>query len=213
MPKTSGVSPLAKNNTVSDSFWNSKEKNNASQNANDNEVSVVKGVKDREVESEQDKATINDTCYAEQLTALNISFLNWIKLHIEKNPLVDLTPVFNDYTKHMKDVEGKYGKPTKSDVHAKPAAKDANVIHLTNSEKQAAPGLGTVPNFGSVKQEPGEISHYCPTHCILTYLCSCRDFLVTTLSHEHIVPIFCSLRALLNKKHQFIKFALSLGFA
>ncbi|XP_065070715.1 nuclear pore complex protein Nup50-like [Rhopilema esculentum] len=48
--------------------------------------------------------------YAEQITALNVSVLSWIKKHIDENPLIDLTPVFADYTKHMNDIEKKYGK-------------------------------------------------------------------------------------------------------
>ncbi|GAB0089299.1 Nuclear pore complex protein Nup50 [Sergentomyia squamirostris] len=43
--------------------------------------------------------------YHQKLTSLNKSLLSWIKRHIEKNPLVILTPVFNDYEKHLKEIK------------------------------------------------------------------------------------------------------------
>lgn len=35
--------------------------------------------------------------------------VQWIQSHIEKNPLVDLTPVFDDYKKHLAELEQKFG--------------------------------------------------------------------------------------------------------
>ena len=60
-----------------------------------------------------------DALYADQLTALNLSFLQWIKLHIEENPLVDLTPVFKDYRNHMSNIEEKYCKSLPDSVKGK----------------------------------------------------------------------------------------------
>ena len=65
-----------------------------------------------------------DQLYVEQITELNVSVLAWIKQHIEENPLIDLMPVFKDYSKHMNEIDIKYGKTT------------STLKTLTNSEKE-----------------------------------------------------------------------------
>lgn len=43
--------------------------------------------------------------YLSNLKALNISVLNWIKQHLDKNPYCILSPIFKDYEKHLGELE------------------------------------------------------------------------------------------------------------
>lgn len=43
------------------------------------------------------------TDYFSKIKSLNVAFGDWIKTHINENPLCDLTPIFKDYEKYMKD--------------------------------------------------------------------------------------------------------------
>ena len=53
-----------------------------------------------------------DEQYLAHLKALNLQVTEWIKRHVEENPLVILSPVFQDYEKHLKEISDKY--PPKS---------------------------------------------------------------------------------------------------
>jgi len=46
--------------------------------------------------------------YLASLKALNTQVTNWIKSHVDDNPLVDLSPVFKDYGKHLEQLRTKY---------------------------------------------------------------------------------------------------------
>ena len=46
--------------------------------------------------------------YLSNLKSLNTQVTSWIKTHVDKNPLVDLTPVFKDYEKHIGKLRTKY---------------------------------------------------------------------------------------------------------
>ena len=46
--------------------------------------------------------------YLSNLKSLNTQVTSWIKTHVDKNPLVDLTPVFKDYEKHIGNMRTKY---------------------------------------------------------------------------------------------------------
>jgi len=46
--------------------------------------------------------------YLSNLKALNTQVTNWIKSHVDENPLVDLTPVFKDYEKHINELRQKF---------------------------------------------------------------------------------------------------------
>jgi len=61
--------------------------------------------------------------YLSHLKALNNQVLAWLKMHIESNPLVILSPVFKDYETHLKDLDKKYGDlpvPDGATDHPKP---------------------------------------------------------------------------------------------
>lgn len=70
--------------------------------------------------------------YYAKLKGLNQSVAQWIKTHVDANPVCILTPIFRDYEKYLKEIEAKHGKElaspkseTKSDTQSdsKPAEK------------------------------------------------------------------------------------------
>lgn len=52
------------------------------------------------------------TSYLDLLRALNVGVSQWISNHVEKNPYVDLTPIFRDYEKHLETIDLKVMKYT-----------------------------------------------------------------------------------------------------
>ena len=46
-----------------------------------------------------------DSKYLTKLRSLNVSVSEWITQHVQKNPCIDLTPIFKDYSKYMKEIE------------------------------------------------------------------------------------------------------------
>ncbi|XP_041471934.1 nuclear pore complex protein Nup50-like [Lytechinus variegatus] len=52
--------------------------------------------------------------YADEITALNRSVSAWIQKHVEGNPVCDLTPIFEDYKKHLGEIEEKQAKRKES---------------------------------------------------------------------------------------------------
>ncbi|XP_002735880.1 nuclear pore complex protein Nup50-like [Saccoglossus kowalevskii] len=46
--------------------------------------------------------------YCKRLKELNKSVSAWIEKHVATNPLCDLTPIFQDYEKHLRELEKKY---------------------------------------------------------------------------------------------------------
>lgn len=50
----------------------------------------------------------NQNEFHSKLKGLNQSVLNWIKTHVETNPVCILTPIFDDYHKFLKEIEIKY---------------------------------------------------------------------------------------------------------
>ncbi|XP_026491651.1 nuclear pore complex protein Nup50 [Vanessa tameamea] len=57
-------------------------------------------------ETQEDKKLI----YYSKLKGLNESVSAWIKKHVEEGPLCILTPIFKDYEKHLKEIQGEYEK-------------------------------------------------------------------------------------------------------
>jgi nuclear pore complex protein Nup50 len=72
-------------------------------------------------ESEKTEAldSKNTNVYLKSIEALNHGVCAWIQKHVDQNPFVDLTPVFNDYRKHMNDLESKVS-PCKDSPGVKP---------------------------------------------------------------------------------------------
>ncbi|XP_072033951.1 nuclear pore complex protein Nup50-like [Amphiura filiformis] len=73
--------------------------------------------------------------YSSQLRSLNQSVSAWIQQHVNANPLCDLTPVFEDYKKHLQEIETKY--PEKEKTEAKGSG-DASKTSTSSSSTTAS---------------------------------------------------------------------------
>ncbi|XP_071487574.1 nuclear pore complex protein Nup50-like [Diadema antillarum] len=76
--------------------------------------------------------------YTSELTALNKSVSAWIQKHVDSNPLCDLSPIFDDYKKHLSDIEKK--RSTEEEASAKNDAKlfPAPVNPLASSQEKSS---------------------------------------------------------------------------
>jgi len=73
--------------------------------------------------------------YLANLKALNTQVTNWIKSHVDENPLVDLTPVFKDYEKHITELRSKFNVQ----VSLKPVENATNPEEKKEDVKQEEP--------------------------------------------------------------------------
>lgn len=82
------------------------------------------------------KETQNTTAkssYLQDLKSLNESVLNWIKSHVEKNPYCILTPIFQDYEKHLKGLEEEKDKDKSSTGSSESSKTDATGCEIKSS--------------------------------------------------------------------------------
>lgn len=95
--------------------------------------------------------------YNDNIKALNESVSSWIQKHIKLNPYVDLTPIFNDYKEHMKNIDQKFsgtGKQTDT-----PAAKE--IVTMSNPspvETSSSTQLVTTPSLFTAPSQPPHTS-------------------------------------------------------
>merc|ERR1719334_95070 len=70
---------------------------------------AIPAVKDKEaIVPDTPKTKTRRNEYLASLKALNVQVTSWIKSHVDDNPLVDLTPVFVDYEKHIGELKTKF---------------------------------------------------------------------------------------------------------
>lgn len=97
----------------------------------------------KEVSEEEGKSTI----FLTHLKALNEGVVVWIKKHLDKNPHVNLTPVFDDYKKHFSELLKKYPPEEGS-------SKESEGAPSTNSSKKdLAVGKENTPVVPEVSKE------------------------------------------------------------
>lgn len=70
--------------------------------------------------------------YYANLKGLNQSIADWITKKVEQNPFCILTPIFDDYAKHLKTIQDKNQTSTAADT--KPTLASANATSTTTSE-------------------------------------------------------------------------------
>lgn len=75
-------------------------------------------------DSQASKAS--SSSYKDNLRALNESVSAWIQKHIAENPYVDLTPIFNDYKEHMKNIDSKFSSSTEETESSSSASEALN---------------------------------------------------------------------------------------
>lgn len=112
--------------------------------------------------------------YYTKLKGLNQSVSDWIKTHVDKNPLCILTPIFKDYEKYLKEIQEEKpegtitsaatstsfkfgGQPPKTDAPPKPNEKGAipkfsfGTVNSTTDSKSSSNSI-----FGNVGVKPAQ---------------------------------------------------------
>lgn len=93
-------------------------------------------------EAKSEKTESDDQSYMDRLASLNVSVLNWIKQHVAKNPCIDLTPVFNDYQKHLKDLDCTKKTQAKPNPEVSEPTTATTVFKTPENQATPAPALG-----------------------------------------------------------------------
>merc|ERR1719383_166787 len=106
--------------------------------------------------------------YLSHLKALNIQVTDWIKKHVEENPLIILSPVFKDYEKHAKELEEKFPHKQKGSakgsgtfppvISAKSPVKATEAIKpfsFGSSSQQKQDSTSSGFSFGAAASKPG----------------------------------------------------------
>jgi len=99
--------------------------------------------------------------YLSNLKSLNTQVTSWINTHVDQNPLVDLTPVFKDYEKHIGNLRIKHNITTSA---SKEATKPVSVAPSPSpfsttfgSNQTLQTGLKTGFQFGSVETKTSDV--------------------------------------------------------
>ena len=79
-----------------------------------------------------ESGSANRTSYLSNLKSLNMSVLEWIKQHLEKNPYCILSPIFKDYDTHLNKLEQDKDKSDTSENNKD--TKESNGSSLTKEE-------------------------------------------------------------------------------
>merc|ERR1712168_511448 len=110
--------------------------------------------KEEEVKTDKKVKTSDD-----EVIRLNKSLLEWCKAHLEKDPVCDFRPVFDDYRKHMDKIDKMYGhkwvdmatpsQESKNGTSEPEAKKPSFSFGKTEEKKEEKPSF----SFGSTSSE------------------------------------------------------------
>ncbi|KAK7066836.1 Nuclear pore complex protein Nup50 [Halocaridina rubra] len=95
----------------------------------------------------------SDNLFLCNLKALNEGVLHWIQKHLDKNPHVNLLPVFDDYKKHYSDLLKKFP----SDENGKERDDECSA---SSSKKEAASGKENNPVLPEVSRDSGSVKTF-----------------------------------------------------
>jgi len=100
--------------------------------------------------SDTPKTKSNKGEYLSSLKSLNTQVTSWIKSHVDQNPLIDLTPVFKDYEKHISDMRNKCSiKAPVMDSAEKAGMKEATKALTFGVSANPSPSLFTSSSIGN----------------------------------------------------------------
>lgn len=96
----------------------------------------------------------DSTEFLSKVKALNLAFVSWIKQHIDEDSLCDLTPVFKDYEKYIKEFEA---LKTTTQTTTEPPKRDS-VSSFTFGKPSASANTPSINVFASKPASPVKIS-------------------------------------------------------
>lgn len=150
--------------------------------------------------SEESKTTkAQGSSYEDNLKALNESIVAWIQKHLNTNPFVDLSPIFDDYKQHMKNIDSKFSNSTTAAANSSSTKSVTFSASSQPAESSFSPFSGPPPPQAS-QETQGNKSNTLNTgennlFCIicLQWICSLGGHWVSRTAYltSHY-PIFCT---------------------
>ncbi|KAH3877588.1 nuclear pore complex protein Nup50-like [Dreissena polymorpha] len=99
------------------------------------------------------------TTYLSNLKSLNMSVMNWISQHLEKNPYCILSPIFKDYESHLKKLEAEREKVAESGTNGTTAElKKEESVKPMDEDKPELPKTGLTFGMGTLQTKSGSTS-------------------------------------------------------
>ncbi|KAK9509524.1 hypothetical protein O3M35_006824 [Rhynocoris fuscipes] len=104
--------------------------------SNANGISTQKTDNDGKDDKQNGNKNINrNNEFLSKLKALNESVLEWIKIHVSKNPTCILTPIFSDYEKYLKELQlEKESKEEKDEKSESTSSTPSSGINITSTK-------------------------------------------------------------------------------
>lgn len=90
--------------------------------------------------------------YLHQLECLNTSVAEWISQHVQRNPLVDLTPIFRDYEAYLNSLDQKRKQLKNENIAVTKDTKTLPIVTETVQSKeviQSGNGDHVIPSITS----------------------------------------------------------------
>jgi len=111
---------------------------------------------DNKSTSANDKAKA-ERKYLAHVKTLNKSVLAWIQKHVEDRPTCILTPVFEDYEKHLKRIEERFGVVPSDNEDSEPESAGGNMTSTAGDEAKAETSTsGTATSNGIYGDHSGD---------------------------------------------------------
>ena len=110
----------------------------------------------------------NESKFFKELRLLNTSVSKWINRHLQENPYVDLSPVFNDYFEHLRKIsEEDETSPPTSNTHTQltlpvpnPSTKEVPSFNSIMEGTTAKPLSSDEPTSQDDREEEGDVSEH-----------------------------------------------------
>ena len=110
----------------------------------------------------------NESKFFKELRLLNTSVSKWINRHLQENPYVDLSPVFNDYFEHLRKIsEEDETSPPTSHIPSQltlpvsnPSTKEVPTFNSITEGTTAKPLSSDEPTSQEDREEEGDVSEH-----------------------------------------------------
>ncbi|XP_026466956.1 nuclear pore complex protein Nup50-like [Ctenocephalides felis] len=102
-------------------------------------TSKLESTKDNSVPESDKEKCLRDNEFFTQIRSLNKSVSQWIKEHVDKDPICVLTPIFRDYEKHLREIQDKYEKRKESISFNSANSVTDSIKPLSDSDKGRSP--------------------------------------------------------------------------
>ena len=173
------VAPLAAmntNNSTQNNFWGNKAEDQKKDFFSNRKPAIEKPLfepaksdtnNNSNNSDKENGSKKTDENFQKELCQLNMSVLRFIQKNIDENPVIDLQPVFNDYKKHIENLNTKYNQgATSTELNtstkeeskpepSKPSFKTPIVSKTPESSLASAPAVSSAaPPFSFKSSTP-----------------------------------------------------------